>query len=143
MRKRATFYGAVVEGKLLLQAPGLFKAFVQSFDPADKIQIIVEKQSDSLSENQMKYYYGVVIPAGMAHTGYETPQQMDLVFKALFLTENPDSDFERIKSKMELDAYDMSDFIEKCIRFLNNEGITVPEADKTWKLKRAANETNS
>jgi hypothetical protein len=136
MRKRAIFYAHIENGALKMQCLSLMKAFIQTFQEGDKIQVTVEKQSDSLGENQMKYYFGVVIPAGMKHTGYETPQQMDAVFKAMFLTECPDTDFERIKSKTELDTYERSEFIEKCIMFLSSEGVNVEPADKEWKIKR-------
>ena len=136
MKKQAVFYGKVVEGKLVMQCPGLFKQFISTFDTDTPIQLTLGKQYEDLSRNQMRYYFGVIIPAGMAHTGYDSQQAMDRVFKAMFLTEYPGTDFEQMKSKEDLDSYEMSDYIEKCILFLNNEGVTVEPADKNWKMKR-------
>ena len=141
MKKQAVFYGSVIDGKLVMQCPGLFKQFISTFEDNTPIQLTLGKQYEDLSRNQMRYYFGVIIPAGMAHTGYATPHEMDKVFKSMFLTEYAGTDFEQVKSKEDLDSYDMSDFIEKCILFLNNEGVTVPEADKNWKMKRGQSES--
>jgi hypothetical protein len=84
----------------------------------------------------MGYYFGVIVPRGQAHFALETPQLMDGYFRAVFLVEYPDTEFERLKSKTELDTYEMSEFMERCILFLSQEGVQVEPASKEWKLKR-------
>jgi hypothetical protein len=136
MKKQATFYGTITGGRMVLQNPTLLAQFIKSFPDDSAIQVTVGKQYDDITRNQSGYYFGVIVPRGQTHFGLSSPQEMDHMFKVMFLTEYPDTEFERLKSKTELDVYEMSEFMERCILFLSQEGCTVEPSDRNWKMNR-------
>jgi hypothetical protein len=136
MKKQATFYGTIVDGRLVLQNPTLMAQFIKSFENGVKVQVTLGKQYDDITRNQAGYYFGVIVARGCEHFGLGSPQEMDHMFKVMFLTEFPDTEFERMRSKSELDVYEMSEFMERCISFLAQEGVPVEPSDKNWKVNR-------
>jgi len=136
MKKQATFFGSIKGGKLVLQNPTLMAQFIKSFEDGAAVQVSLGKQYDDITRNQTGYYFGVIVARGCTHFGLSSPQEMDHMFKVMFLTEFPDTEFERLRSKSELDVYEMSEFMERCICFLAQEGVPVESSDKNWKVNR-------
>jgi hypothetical protein len=144
VKKQADFFGTIKGGKIHFQHMGLFKQFLTTFPDDTSVKITVGQQYGSISDQQIKYYYGVIIPAGMKQYGYHNPDDMDRAFKATYLVDNKGTDFERIKSKQkDCDSFDLSWFIEQCITQLSQDGVTVEPADKLWKVKKEVKENES
>lgn len=71
----------VVDGRLTLDDPNAFKAWVATMD-GQRVTVTVTKGQRSHAQN--RYYQGVVVPLLAEQTGYEQPE-MHEVLKAEFL----------------------------------------------------------
>ena len=71
----------VVDGRLTLDDPDAFKAWVATMD-GQRVTVTVTKGQRSHAQN--RYYQGVVVPVLAEQTGYEQPE-MHEVLKAEFL----------------------------------------------------------
>jgi len=82
--KRVTFSGFVENGKLSLRNPQIFKVELQDLHGDVSVEIVEGRGKRSQQQN--KYYHGVVCRLISDHTGY-LPEEVHEFLKEKFLTE--------------------------------------------------------
>jgi hypothetical protein len=133
MSKKAKFYGEVKGGKLLLDRPELYQAFIPTLEGL-RIELTLEKESEDITKNQWAYLFAVLYPAIALETGY-TVEEVDGMLKKRHLTVNRSLKNEYVKDKSSLNREQLAQYIDLCLLDAANLGIIVPPPDKNWRLK--------
>src|SRR5437773_12529447 len=115
-----TFPATIRQGKLFLDKAEQFKQYLHTFPDEKRVEVTVEKITHSRTNNQNRYYWGVVVEEIAKHTGHY-PEQIHELLKMKFspkchmiATLNPTS-FEAIPtSTTRLDTLAFVEYTEKC-----------------------------
>jgi len=139
----AKFYGKIVGGKLKLQQPHLIEMFFSSIPDDTPIVMSIDKEYATKSNQQLKYYFAVIIKQSSQELGYgqtaDGRWELDLIFRQMFLTENAGTELEHQRELSELNTREMMDYIDNCIQTLSELGIVVPPPNRDWKLAKNEN----
>jgi len=77
------FYGVVQKGKLVLDEPKLYKQHLKTFKREDgeptKVVMVLEKWRQSRSDNQNRYYWGVVVRMIADELGYSDEEAHEAI----------------------------------------------------------------
>ncbi len=127
----ALFLQHIRNGEYTSQQKNRVCDHIQGLEPTEKLEftIAITKLDKSKTNQQLKYYWSVVIREGMIHFGY-SKKQMDIALKDELLT--PDvvellgRSTEVRPSIAEMKIKPMSDYIDSCINFLGTWGVIVP-----------------
>jgi hypothetical protein len=134
------FIGVVTEtGKLVLDAPKVFRAYVARFI-GEEVEVEVRKRRSKRSTEQNAFYWSVVIPPLAEHCGY-THDEMHEALKAKFLgQEDLSRGLLRIGSTRKLSTAEFSDYLERVTVWAAGElGVVIaPPAREVVKRKKAA-----
>lgn len=90
--------------------------FCGRFKVADKIEVILRKQTKKSSNAQNRYYYGVICKLLSEHTGHSI-DEIDCILKWKFLKQTDAQGMEFVPSKMDLSTVDREEFHESCRRW--------------------------
>jgi len=113
--------------KLILRDKDQFAEYLRkTYKDGDVVEVTVQKQGKDRTNQQFRYLYSCVYQPMAKELGY-TPEEMDGVMKKQFLTVNPDSPIEYVRSKTDLDREELSRFIDDCRREAASMGITTPD----------------
>jgi len=104
------FYGAILHDKVVLQTPAAFKAYVKTFE-GKQIELTVGSVKKSRSNNQNRYYWGVVVTMLSDETGYSTDEMHDAL-RMLFLQDRTKK-IPTIKSTTDLSTVEFEDYLAK------------------------------
>jgi hypothetical protein len=125
------FLGTIKEGKLFLDKTVQFKQHLQTFPTGKRVEVTVERLKHPRSNQQNRYYFGVVVHEIAKHTGHE-PEQVHELLKQMF---SPKWHYPAgligaagiPTSTTRLDTLEFTDYIEKC-RLWANEflGLQIP-----------------
>lgn len=77
------FLGVVRQGKLFLDKADQFKQHLATFPDEKRVEVSVEKLRHPRSNNQNRYYWGVVVAEIAQHTGHD-PEQIHELLKMKF-----------------------------------------------------------
>src|SRR4051812_11932262 len=117
------FFGQVKEGKLLLDKGEQFRQYLHTLD-GKRIELKVEKLKHPRSNNQNRYYWGVVVHEIAQHTGHD-PEQIHEFLKQTF---SPrwhfgfnfiDGEQGIPTSTTRLDTIEFTEYVEKCRMWVN------------------------
>jgi len=125
----SVFQATVRNGKLFLDKAEQWKQYLASFPNEKRVEVTVEKVTHSRTNNQNRYYWGVVVKTIAEHTG----QDDDTIHQALKLLFLPrtvyikDKAFNLTGSTTSLDTHMFVEYTEKC-RLWANEflGLQIP-----------------
>lgn len=126
--KNIIIYGQVEHGKLTLDNRPYLNACLKSVKKAERVEVTIAPIRQDKTAQQLKYYYGVLIPAFCEETGY-TKEEVDGLLKKIFLTVNKGTKKEYVKSLSELSVKAMSDYIDSCVMFGAEHAVFVPPAN--------------
>jgi hypothetical protein len=104
----------------------LFDLWLKSVKKPTRIELTLSPIRRDKTTQQLRYYYGVLIPALCEETGY-VPVEADGILKKFFLTVNKGTPKEYIKSKADLTVEEMSQYLDNCVTLCYEQGIYVPE----------------
>jgi hypothetical protein len=133
------FIGVVTEtGKLVLDAPKVFRAYVARFI-GEEVEVEVRKRRSKRSTEQNAYYWGVIIPPLAEHCGY-THDEMHEALKAKFLgQEDLSRGLLRIGSTRKLSTAEFTDYIERVTVWAAGElGVVILPPERTVNKRRRA-----
>jgi hypothetical protein len=143
MAQVPTFTGVVDrDGKLHLDCPTVFKAFVSSLKNA-AVDIVVQKRRQTRSQRANRYWWGVVIPSIAKELGY-LPYEHEAVHDAVVrqivgLRPGSDPRLSIRQSTHDMDVEDFGNLIEATVIWAATElGIVIPDPEKRWHMKAAA-----
>lgn len=122
--------GRIKEGKIQIQR--FFKKELLRWEGKP---IEVHLVESTRSEQQNRYYWGVVIRLISEHTGF-TADEVHEVFKKRFLTYKKKYQgkiYEFTKSTTELKVSDMATYLDKVIKYATEHlGIIIPDAEVAY-----------
>jgi hypothetical protein len=120
------FRGRVEKGILRL-APG-FYAYLGSLEGLE-VEVVVRKKRSKRSDQQNRYYWGVVVKMIADHCGY-TPEEMHeaLKFKVLGSESPDDHGLVKIRSTAALSTDEFSQYVNKVVQFAAMSlGVFIPD----------------
>ena len=128
--------GKVTDGELYLNNVEYYKLCLQEFE-GKEIEVIVKEKEKDPTLRQYGYYYGVVLPTALRDEtfGGWTKEELDAYFKNNFLQKtklkilnNVPVELRYSPSKAIITKEEMTEFLNKVIIFLAQQGIIVPES---------------
>ena len=119
------FYGTVLNGKLDME--DRFASFLQSME-GQRVEVTVRKKHRRRTDQQNRYYFGVVIPILADHTGY-TSDEMHDALKVKFLGV-PEKGLMHIKSSALLSRLEFKEYVDKISQWAARDlGVYIPLPD--------------
>jgi hypothetical protein len=106
------FYGTVLNGKLNME--DRFATLLRSME-GQRVEVTVRKYHRRRTDQQNRYYFGVVIPILADHTGY-TSDEMHDALKAKFLGVQ-EKGLLHIKSSALLSRLEFKEYVDKIIQW--------------------------
>ena len=112
-------------GRWHLDRPEDFRAYCRGLR-GQRVQLIVRKPSRQRSQNENRYYWGVVIALLAEHCGY-TPEEMHEALKFAMLRTHEDGPLPSVKSTAQLSTTEFEDYLERIRIWAATElGVVVP-----------------
>lgn len=111
-------------------------AYLSRFKDGTPFDVEITHRQRTKSDPMRNYYFGVVLPAFMAHLGYERDEQ-DLFhrqLKIVYFQIKPDAKgiYRKVPTvfsdKSEIPVADKAKFIEWAVRKAAQEGVYIPDA---------------
>lgn len=122
------FYGKVDDGKLILQNPDDFKKHLSALE-GQEVQAIVRKPIRHRSNQQNRYYFGVVIKTLSDHTGYSDDEMHDAL-RMLFLKDHSDT-LPTIRSTASLSTTEFETYMTQIREWAARElSLSIPEPNE-------------
>jgi len=122
--RRSVWYATVTDGRLTLDQIDLFRVYLKSIKGSKRLEVVLQEISRDKTNEQLGYYFGVLVPAFCELTGY-TKNEADGVLSRIFLTRNKGQPNEYVESKADLTTVGMCGFIDHVLMLLAENGITV------------------
>ena len=121
------------QGKLCPREAGRWAGFLARLRGRD-VEVIVRVERKHRSLNAGRYYWGVVVAAGVEWSGYE-PQEFHDAMKAIHLPRKqlvlPTGEIlETLATTHDMDTEQFSEFTNRVKRWLAGNGCLVPEASE-------------
>ena len=111
-----TLYANIVKNRIEYESPQLLGMFLSRLE-GKRVTVDIKKWYHKRSDNQNKYYWGVVIPYLCGHTGYESEEMHD-VLRVKFLTEESLTNVPpKIGRTSKLSTMEMEDYLDKIRRW--------------------------
>ena len=126
------FEGKIKNGKLILREKKGFRIWLDGLE-GQEVQAIIRRPQRIRSQNENKYYWGIVVEMISNETGQDK-ETIHNVLKDLFLKERiflKNKEYEVIKSTAELTTIQFEEFLRQCRQWASMElGIYVPEPNE-------------
>jgi hypothetical protein len=90
-----------------------------------EIELIVRKWKKKRTDNQNRYYWGVVIPILCESLGY-SDEEMHEALKWQFLRNTTREKLPTVKSTVGLSTIEFKNYIEKIVAWAAEQGIIIP-----------------
>ena len=137
----STFTGFIDDaGKLTLDSPAAFKAYAKHL-AGNECEIDLRKRRSKRSDEQNKYWWGVVVTLLAEHCGY-TRDEMHDALKVKFLgAEDMSKGLVRVGSTTKLTTLEFADLTERVMLWAAEElGVVIPspEREPAKRAKRKA-----
>jgi hypothetical protein len=116
----------VKDGCLHIHDRAVFDEQVKSMEGKD-VALTLGLFRHRRSDQQNRYYWGVVIKLLGDHFGYE-PEEMHDALKLKFLFQSGMGKPDTIRSSKKLNITEFMEYIDSCIRFAAEHGVIVPDA---------------
>ena len=133
--QKVKLYGEVTEGCLKLDRHGLFEAYLRSLSEDQRVEITVAKESQDTTLSQWSYFFACIVTPLSESTGY-TKDEIDGVICKKFLTQNPGTDREYVKSKAKCNRAETAALIDQAAMFAAELGVVVAPPNKQWRLDK-------
>ena len=110
------FRGRVDKGRIKLDIPDRFKTYLSSFE-GKRIELVLRERRAGRSDQQNRYYHGVVLKIIADYLGYTTEEMGELV-KEHF----------NIESTSKLSTKEFNDHIERVVGWAAQQfGVYIPD----------------
>lgn len=118
------FFGTVQENKLHIHNRAMLDKYIARFNGSE-VQVTIGKKQRNRSENENRYYWGVVVNILADYCGY-MPQEMHEALKWKFLRKT-DGKLETVRSTASLSTNEFEEYLEKIRIWANTElSILIP-----------------
>jgi hypothetical protein len=123
------FLGTIEDGKPRLDNRVKFLAYCAGFKNGTRIECVVKKYRRTRSNEQNRYYWGVVIPLLANHFGY-TKDEMHDALKWEFLRK-PESSPATVRSTSSLTTVEFNEFVEAVVVWAaTNYQVVIPDPNE-------------
>ena len=128
--------GKVTDGELYLNNVEYYKLCLKEFE-GKEIEVAVKEKEKDPTLRQYGYYYGVVLPTALKDEtfGGWSKEELDAYLKSNFLQKtklkvinNIPVELRYSPSKAIITKEEMTEFLNKVITFLAQQGVIVPES---------------
>lgn len=122
------FRGKVEKGKLMLDDPSRYLVRLSSLE-GKRIELTVRKQRETRSDNQNRYYWGVIIAILSEHCGYTTDEMHDaLKFKFLSDRNADDKGLVKMRSTAKLSTDEFIQYTNQIVMWAAQEmNVYIPD----------------
>lgn len=117
------FLGRAKNGSMVLDDAQSFADFLRGMDGAE-IEIAVRRRRKARSMPLNRYYWAVLVNLISVYTGHSEEETHEALKAHLLIDRSGDEP--RIKSTTELDAAQFHEYIDRCIQFASELGISIP-----------------
>ncbi len=122
------FRGKVKDGKLKLDIPQDYLVELSRLE-GHRIELTIQKERNTRTLNQNRYYWGVIIEILSDAFGYD-PEETHEALKFKFLKKHEDTDLVTVGSTAKLSTAEFAEYIDGIIRWASTEyRIVIPSAD--------------
>ena len=108
------FIGKVASGSL--QADARFYNYLRSLEGLD-VEIVVRKKRTKRSDQQNRYYWGVVIELLSGHTGYSRDEMHDALKEKFLRSERDSMGLVKIRSSATLSKDEFAKYTNQVVRW--------------------------
>ena len=130
---KAKFPAKVANGKLEFRNPTTLFAHIGRFRPEDELEVTVEKRKLSRSNQQNRYYWGVVLEIISKETGHTT-EELHEIYKRMFLPRKlikyKALEIPVPSSTTDCDISDFHEYIERVRAEAASSGIAIPDPNE-------------
>ena len=127
------FPAKVADGKLQFSNPTVLFAHIGKFRPEDELEVTVEKRRLHRSNQQNRYYWGVVLNVIAKETGHSA-EELHEIYKRMFLPRKTikykERDYPVPGTTTECDISDFHEYIERVRAEAASLGIIVPNPNE-------------
>jgi hypothetical protein len=110
------FRGMVKDGKIILDNQAGFSSYRAKFE-GQRIEVILRARNVSRSDQQNKYYHGVVVSMIADHLGYEKEEMHELLKKQF-----------KVESTARLKTAEFKEYVDDIVRWAASDlGIPIPD----------------
>jgi len=116
------FLGKVIKNKIELFEKEKFQVYINKFENKE-IQLTIELKNKKRSNQENRYYWGIVLEILSNHTGH-TPDELHECFRAMFLKiwiNIGSKEIESIRSTTDLSTVEMEQYLTKIREFASIE----------------------
>lgn len=118
------FPAKIIDGKLRVNSPDLFKQHLAKFTEQDLLIVSVEKPKKIRSNQQNRYYWGGVLGTVSLETGHTT-EDLHEIFKRKFLPKRfivwNGKEVAMVGTTTELTTKEFNEYIERIIAYCSSE----------------------
>lgn len=113
--------------ELKINAPVWYQHQLQKFEPGTKVSLYVSSRKPKRSEQQNRYYWGVVLPTIAHETGERDLDRLHRLFTGKFLTTGIETVLgEKVRMVRSTATLSKSEFFEYILSIEGDTGITMP-----------------
>jgi len=123
------FPGIAAGGKAIPDNAIAFSRHVSSLE-LHRIEIIVRKQRRNRSNQQNRYYWGVVVALFKEYCGYDDPDEMHDALRMKLLTAHQDGPLPTVRSSAGLTTVEFEDYMLRCRKLAAEMGFQIPEPNE-------------
>ena len=122
------FYGHsnCAKTQIIYEKQNLLEAYLKSFKPDTRLEIVIKKYVPKRTDSQNKYYWGVVVKMIADYTGMDKDSTHDGLRQIFLKVEH--EKLPTIKSTAKLSTIEFAEYIEQCViwaaTFL---GLVIPD----------------
>ena len=118
------FRGRIESGKICLDRRDEFAQLIASLD-GKSVELILRQLRTKRSNQQNKYYWGVVIALFAEHCGYG-PEEMHDALRWQLLQRHDQGVLPTIRSTADLSVDEFTEYVEQCRMLAAGMGVVIP-----------------
>lgn len=118
------WHGNIEDGKLTIANQEMFEKYLSSL--RGEVEMIVRKWKKKRTDNQNRYYWGVIVPLLCDSLGYYD-EEMHEALKWKFLRNKEREKLPTVKSTVSLSTIEFKNYIERIITWAAEQGIIIPD----------------
>lgn len=124
------FHGSIMKGRLTLDNPERYLVYMAGLE-GKRVEVVLRKKRSKRSDQQNRYYWGIVVQILANHCGYE-PDQMHEALKYKFLSDHQEdsSGLITIRSTASMTTDEFAQYVNRVVRWAAESlGVYVPSAN--------------
>ena len=122
------FRAQIKTGIIIFDRPNEAYGYLQDLE-GKYVEVVVRKERSERSNNQNKYYHGVVVKMLSDFTGYDRDEVHEIL-KHEFLKKVNTGGFEYVKSTAKLSTVEFEEYLDKIKTWASMLGCVIPDPNE-------------